>query len=72
MNSQAFGKWIVLAGVFLVVIGIVVSAFGKIPFIGRLPGDILIRRGGTTIYLPITTCILLSIIITVLLRLFRS
>jgi hypothetical protein len=39
--------------------------------IGRLPGDVLLRRGNATFYFPIVTCIILSIVLTLLMRLFR-
>jgi len=44
----------------------------KFPWIGRLPGDILIKRGKWTFYFPLATSILLSILITLLLNLFRK
>jgi hypothetical protein len=43
---------------------------GKIPFLGRLPGDISIKKEGLSVYLPIATCLLLSIILTVIANLF--
>jgi hypothetical protein len=44
---------------------------GGLPMIGRLPGDVHIRRGSFTFYFPLTTCIVLSIIFTLVLMLFR-
>ena len=56
----------------LTAIGVLLIFADKIPWIGRLPGDILIRRKNFAFYLPIATCILLSILVTLLLRvLFR-
>ena len=61
----------------LIVFGVVLTALGvlfllgpRIPFLGRLPGDLLFRRGGTTIYVPLATSIVLSIVLTILLNLF--
>jgi len=59
----------------LVVVGLVIAAIGLlmmagIPF-GRLPGDIVIRRGSGTFYFPLVTSIVLSIILTLLFALFR-
>lgn len=61
----------------LIVFGLVSLAIGalllfapKLPLLGRLPGDLLFRRGDTTVYVPIATSILLSIVLTFLLNLF--
>jgi DUF2905 family protein len=62
------GKWLVIAG--LVVAGIGLLMMAGLP-IGRLPGDISFRRGNTTVYFPLATSIILSIILTLLLALFR-
>ena len=62
------GKVLVIAGLVIAGIGLLVMA--GIPF-GRLPGDIVVRRGGGTFYLPLATSILLSIILSLLLAIFR-
>ena len=62
------GKWIVLAGIIIAGIGLLMMA--GLP-IGRLPGDIVIRRGNGTFYFPIVTSILLSIILTLVLSFLR-
>jgi hypothetical protein len=62
------GKWLVIVG--LVVAGIGLLMMAGLP-IGRLPGDLSFRRGNTTVYFPIATSIVLSIILTLLLALFR-
>lgn len=61
----------------LIVFGLVTTALGvlllvgpKIPFLGRLPGDILIERGGTTVYIPVATSLALSLVLTFFLNLF--
>ena len=58
------GKMMVLAGVVILVAGLVVMLLGKIPFVGKLPGDILIKKENFSFYFPLTTCVLLSIILT--------
>ena len=65
------GKLLIAAGIVLVLAGIVVSAAGRIPWLGRLPGDILIRRENFTFYFPLASCVLLSVLISLILYLFR-
>lgn len=60
-------KILIGIGIFFVIIGFILLAIGKIPWIGRLPGDILIRKGNFTFYFPLATCILLSLLLTILL-----
>jgi hypothetical protein len=64
------GKWLVAIGLVLVVAGLAIWGLGSLGF-GRLPGDIYIRRGNVTFFFPLATCILLSVIISLLLMLFR-
>ncbi len=66
------GKLLILFGLLLVLIGLVLSLVEHLP-LGRLPGDIVIQRGNWTLYLPIATSILLSVVLTLLLNLlFRK
>ena len=66
------GKLLVFAGLTLVAIGAVLwSGIGK-GWLGRLPGEIHYSRGNFSFYFPVVTCVLLSIILTLLLRLFRK
>jgi len=65
------GKSLVLVGIVIVLIGLLLWALSSVPYIGRLPGDIYIRRGNFTFYFPLATCILISIIATVLFSLMR-
>jgi hypothetical protein len=68
-----FGKFIILFGILLIIIGLAVLFLPKIPFVGKLPGDIYIKRGNFHFYFPIVSCILLSIILTILFSiLFRK
>jgi hypothetical protein len=62
------GKLLLIAGLVIAGIGLLMMA--GIPF-GRLPGDIVIRKGSGTFYFPLATCILLSIILTLLLSVWR-
>ena len=65
----ALGKLLVITGVILVLVGLFL--WGKIPFLGRLPGDILIKRDGFVIYIPITSMLLISAILTLIGFLFH-
>ncbi|HID94809.1 MAG TPA: DUF2905 domain-containing protein [Candidatus Latescibacteria bacterium] len=64
------GRFMIIAGLVVVALGIIVTFAGKIPFLGRLPGDIYVKKRAFTFYFPLATCLLLSIIITIILNLF--
>jgi hypothetical protein len=66
ISFTAIGKTLVVAGVVLIVIGGLLWLSGRFPQIGlgRLPGDILIKRENFTFYLPLGTCILLSVVVS--------
>ena len=66
------GKLLILLGVFIILIGVFLLVGEKIPWVGRLPGDIIIRKKNFTFYFPIATSILISIILTLLFTLFRK
>jgi len=68
---QEFGKVLILIGIFMVIIGLFLFLMPKIPFIGRLPGDIIIKKDNFTFYFPVATSILLSIILSILFSIFR-
>ena len=63
---------LILLGVLIIAIGLLLLIGGKIPWVGKLPGDIIIRKEKFSFYFPITTCILISIILTLLFTLFRK
>ena len=66
------GKMLILLGVFIILIGLFLLIGEKIPWIGRLPGDIIIRKKNFTFYFPIVTSIIISIILTLLFTLLRK
>jgi hypothetical protein len=66
------GRFLIIIGAILVVLGVVLWLSPKIPWLGHLPGDIVIKREKFTFYFPLGTCILLSIILTLILYLFRK
>ena len=70
--SGPFGKMLILLGVFIIAIGVLLLIGEKIPWIGKLPGDIIIKKEKFTFYFPITTSIVISIVLTLLFALFRK
>jgi hypothetical protein len=70
-ESYDLGRLLVVAGVLLAAFGLVMMMAGKVPLLGRLPGDIVYRRGGTTFYFPLVTCLLISLVMTLVMSLFR-
>ena len=67
------GRFLIGAGLALAVIGGLILLAGRVPFLGwlgRLPGDIVVRRGPVTVYVPLLTSIILSILLTIVLNLF--
>ena len=65
-------RFLIIAGLVLVAVGVVLLLAPKLPWLGRLPGDFTYRRGNFTFYFPLGTCILLSVILTLILYLFRK
>jgi hypothetical protein len=66
------GKMLVLVGLFMVGVGLFLWLGDKIPWVGRLPGDILIKKEKFTFYFPLLTCILISLILTLLFSIFKK
>ena len=66
------GRLLIVAGVFLVVVGLLFTIGDKLPLrIGRLPGDIYIHGKHTSFYFPVVTCLLLSVVLSLVLLFFR-
>ena len=59
-------------GIFFVLIGLALMLAGRLPFIGKLPGDFVIHKGNVRIYLPLGTSLVLSLVLSLLLRWFKS
>jgi hypothetical protein len=66
----ALGKVLIFTGIILVGLGLLLYFFGRIPFLGKLPGDIYVERKNFTFYFPLVTCILLSLFLTLAFWLF--
>lgn len=71
MNIE-FGKILIILGIFLLVVGLVVVFRIQIPWLGKLPGDFYVKRDNVQIYFPLATCILLSLLLSLILYLFRK
>ena len=65
MAIESIGRSLIFFGVVLIVIGALFVAFGKVPWFGRLPGDIVIKNESFTFYFPVVTMLLLSIVLTI-------
>jgi hypothetical protein len=63
----SFGKMLIILGVVLLGVGFLVTLFDKIPFLGKLPGDIHVKKDNFHFYFPITTSVLLSVLLSVIL-----
>jgi hypothetical protein len=67
----AFAKSLILMGLVIAGLGAMLWLFSGVPFLGRLPGDIYVRRGNFTLYFPVVTCILISIVASLIFALMR-
>jgi hypothetical protein len=67
---SGIGKILMVLGVILLGLGAVLWLGGKIPGVGRLPGDILVKRGNFTFYFPLVTCIIISVVLSLIMALF--
>lgn len=70
IGTETLGRLILFFGVMLVAVGGFLVLLGKLPWVGRLPGDIFVQRDNFSFYFPITTSILVSLLLTVVLNLF--
>jgi hypothetical protein len=65
---EGVGRILIIVGVVIVVLGLVFVFGGRIPLLGKLPGDIVIKRDGVTFYFPVVTFLLLSVILTLVIN----
>jgi hypothetical protein len=68
--TQELGRALVIFGAVIALIGGLLMLAGKVPFAGKLPGDIVVRKGSFTLYAPIMTGLILSLILTLVLNLW--
>ncbi|MBU3760026.1 MAG: DUF2905 domain-containing protein [Candidatus Omnitrophica bacterium] len=68
MNDLA--KTLIFFGLVLAGSGLVLALFGKVPGLGKLPGDVYLKKGSFVFYFPVVTCLLLSVLLTAVLSIF--
>jgi len=66
MATNEMGRWLVVTGLLLAGVGLVLRLGPKIPWLGRLPGDIVLERPNSKFYFALTTCLLVSVVLTLL------
>ena len=64
MDWGTIGRMLLIFGAIFVVLGFIFLLIGRVPWLGKLPGDIFIRRGDSSFYFPLVTCIVISVIVT--------
>lgn len=72
MEFNSLGKMLIIVGLGLFCLGLFLVFFQKLPFWGKLPGDILVKKGNFTFYFPLTTSIILSLVVSALLLFFKK
>ena len=72
LGFSDLGKVLIVLGVVIAGVGALLVMGDKILWIGKLPGDIIIRKEKFTFYFPIITCVILSILLTLIFSLFRK
>lgn len=71
MDSAGLSRMLILLGLLIIGIGLFVRVIGVIPGLGKLPGDILIKKGNFTFYFPLATSVIISFLLTLLFSLLR-
>jgi len=66
MWFQGIGKILILVGAFVVFLGLLLVLWQRIPFLGKLPGDIFVQKGNFQLFFPIATCVIISVLLTVI------
>jgi hypothetical protein len=67
---SGLGKFLMIVGGILFLAGLLITFADRLPFLGRLPGDIYVQRKNVSFYFPIVTCILISVILSLIFNLF--
>jgi hypothetical protein len=69
--SSELGKALIVAGILLVAIGLLLTFGGRLNFIGKLPGDLHIERENYSFFFPLGTCLLISLLLSLIIWIFR-
>ncbi len=69
---QPFGKMLIIGGIVMILVGLFVMLGPRVPWLGRLPGDIRVEGKSGSFYFPIVTCIVISILLSIIMNLFRG
>lgn len=69
---EGLGRSLIVLGLIIAALGVVLTFAGKLPWLGRLPGDIYVKRDNFTFYFPLATSIVVSIILSLILWLMRK
>ncbi len=67
---QQIGRYLIAAGLLLAAAGVILTLIGRVPFIGRLPGDIYVERKNFHFYFPVATSLLISLVLSLIIWLF--
>ena len=68
-SFESLGKLLVLTGVFVVILGLLIVFWSRIPLLGKLPGDIFLQKGNFQFFFPIVTCLVISAALTIIINL---
>jgi hypothetical protein len=68
--NQELGRALIIFGLVIVVVGVLITFAGRIPLVGKLPGDVMVRKGNFTLYAPLMTGLILSLVLTIVLNLW--
>lgn len=71
-DTGSLGKVLILFGVFLIVFGVIFMLGGRLSWFGRLPGDIYVERKGFSFFFPLTTSIIISIILSIIIAIWNK
>ena len=66
---ESLGRLLVLTGIFILILGLLVMFWGKVPLLGKLPGDVLLQKGNYQFFFPIVTCLVISAVLTIVINL---
>ncbi len=66
---EPLGKILIIVGALIIIAGVVMIFWQKIPFLGKLPGDVFVNKGNFQFIFPIVTCLILSVVLTLVINL---